>query len=74
MRVLVMELLKHLRSVDKVGNWFSSPFTDFVTLPMDKILQFLPVDARIKDLEDFKFFFAINLNWRWRYLHPTSNS
>ena len=37
MWVLAMELLKHLRSVNKVGK-FLSPFTDFVTLPMDKIL------------------------------------
>ena len=62
MRVLAMEFLKHLKSVDKVDSRFPSPFADFVTLPMDKILQFLPVDARIKDLGDFIFFFIIHLN------------
>ena len=60
--VLAMELLKHLKSVDKVGSKFPSPFTDFVTLPMNKIFLFLPVDAKIKDLKDFKFLFAINFN------------
>ena len=58
-RVLAMELLKHLDSVDKVDSRFPSPFTNFVTLPTNKILQFLPIDTRIKDLGDFKFFFAL---------------
>ena len=64
LQVLAIELPKHLRSDDKLGSRVSSPFTDFVTLLKDKILQFLWVDAKIKDLGDFKFFFAINLNWR----------
>ena len=63
-RVLAMEILKHLKSVDKVGSSFSIPFADFVTLLVDKILQFSLVDVRIKDLGDFKFFFTINLDWR----------
>ena len=69
-----MELLNHLRSVDKVGSRFPSPFTHLVTLLMNKILQLFTVEARIKDLKDFEFFFAINLGWLWRYLQPTWNS
>ena len=59
-----MKLLKHLGSVDKVGSRFPSPFADFVTLSINKIFQFLLIDARIKDLGDFEFFFVINLDWR----------
>ena len=74
MQVLEMELLNHFRSVGKVGSRFSGPFTNFVTLPMKNILQFLTVDVRIKDFGYFKFFFAINLDWRWRCLQPSWNS
>ena len=65
-RILAMEFLNHFKNVGKISSRFPSPFTDLITVSMDKILQFLSVDARIKDFGDFGFFFAINLNWRWR--------
>ena len=68
MQILAMELLNHFKSVGKIGSRFLDPFDYFVILPMKKILQFLPIDARIKDFRYFKFFFAINFNWRWRCL------
>ena len=74
MWVLAMEFLNHFRSIGKIGSRFPNPFAYFVILPMNKILQFLSVDVRIKDLRYFKFLFVINLNWRWRYLEPTLNS
>ena len=63
-----MELMNHLKSVDKVGSRFPSPFANFVTVPKDKILQFLSVDVRIKDIGNFEFLFTINLDCRWRCL------
>ena len=51
--ILAMELLNHFSSIGRIGSRFPSPFTNFVILPMDKIFQFLSVDARIKDFGDF---------------------
>ena len=48
MSVLTIELSNHFRSVGKVGSRFPSPFTDFVTVPINMILQFLLVDERIR--------------------------
>ena len=36
-RILVMELLNHLRSIRKIGNKFPSPFAYFVILPINRI-------------------------------------
>ena len=68
LQVLAMELLNHFKSVGKIGSMLPSLFTNFVTLPMNKIFQSFTVDTRIKDFGDFEFFFTINLNWRWRCL------
>ena len=70
-RILTMKVLNHFKSIGKIGSRFPSPFTHFVTLPMNQIFQFFMVDARIKDFGNFEFFFAINFDWRWRCLQPT---
>ena len=51
-----MESLNHFRGIGKVGSRFPGPFANFIILPMNKVLQFLSIDARIKDLEYLKFF------------------
>ena len=63
-----MKLVNQFKSVGKIDSRFPNPFAYFVTLLMKKVFQFLLVDVRIKDLEYFKIFFAINFNWRWRCL------
>ena len=63
-QVLVTELLNHFKSINKIGNRFLGPFTHFVILPLNKILQFFTIDTRTKDFRSFEFFFAINLDWR----------
>ena len=60
--ILAMKLLNHFRSIDKIHSRFLGLITHFVTLLMNKILQFLIVDAKIMDFGNFKFFFAINLD------------
>ena len=59
-----MGFLNHFRSVEKIGSKYLNSFDHFVILLINKILRIFMVDARIKDFGDFKFFFAINLDWR----------
>ena len=47
---ILSEILRSSRSIFKVGSRFPSALMNFITLPMNKILQFSMVDARIKDL------------------------
>ena len=60
--ILAVELLNHFRSINKIHSRFPGPITHFVIVLINKILQFLTVDVRIKDFGNFKFFFAINFN------------
>ena len=62
MQILAIEFLNYFRRVGKINSRNPSLFAHFITLLLNKILQFFIIDARIKDFGDFEFFFAINLN------------
>jgi hypothetical protein len=44
-----MKFLDHFWSITKIGDKFPSPFTNVVSLPLNKILQFASSDFGIKD-------------------------
>ena len=67
-RISAMKFLNHFWKMTKIGNRFPNPFTNFISLPLNKILQLSLNDSWIKDFYDFKFFLSFNFNWRRWYL------
>jgi hypothetical protein len=63
--MLIIEGSDCIFGVDIIGR---NPFIVFIpiALPVDKVLESVPVVARIEDLLHLIFFFAINHNWRGR--------
>jgi hypothetical protein len=47
--ISAMKFLDHLWNITKIGDRFLSPFTNIVSLPLNKIFQFSLNDSRIKD-------------------------
>ena len=55
------------RGRDPQGFFFSS----FVFSPLDEVLQLAfvsSVELGVKDLGDLIFWFAVDVDWRWRWL------
>ena len=64
-RILFVEFGDLFWGVFAARRWFPGIIAMTITFPLDQVLEFLTVDARVENLVDFVLFFTVDDLWGW---------